>query len=192
MERGAGYNVTVFPAIETRMNGVPESQANLILIKSVLVGPIFSSYDPNGYVTEKKFKPIVQFEHDHTRNTEPYTMSVSVQNSTSQGSEWEGAVQFSTDVKLGIIGKVNATAGVTHKQVRSTNEAVGTSGSLTVAPRKTGYIKFWYKGQTTGGILRTYTYNTENPYKKYYLETPIKATLYRSNYLDVFSESWQS
>jgi len=181
---------TIFPATETTVNGVPESK--IVRPMDVMVGPIFAGYSPSSYITNDRFKPIVQFDHDNRRNSSPYTMSVNVTKSEAQGSEWSGSVNFTAEIKAGILGKVNTTAGVEHKQTRATNEAVGVTGSFTVSAGKMGHIKFWYKGKTTKGTLRHYSYNTANPSQKYYTDTPINATFYRSNYLDVFSEAWQN
>lgn len=183
-------SVTVFPATESTVNDVPESQ--IIRPMDVMAGPYFYSYNPNTNSINNKFKPIVQYDQDNSRNSGSVTMSVSVQKSTTQGSEWGGNVEFTGEIKAGILGAVSTKIGGSYKQTRSTNEAVGASASMTVSPGKIGHIKFWYKGRTTGGSLRTYTYNTANPSVRYYLDTPINATFYSADYLDVWGESWQS
>ena len=97
---------------------------------------------------------------------------------------------FNAEIKAGILAKVGTSAGYTHKETRNTNEAVGVTGSMIVDPYKTGYINFYYKGRTSGGTLRYYTYYTGDMIKHYF-NVPISATCYRASYLDIFSEAYQ-
>ncbi|MBO8162354.1 MAG: hypothetical protein H0Z34_01395 [Brevibacillus sp.] len=184
--------VTVAPATETTQNGIPESElADMVRPTDVIVGPVFHSYDPDGYVTVKKFREIITFEHDNTRNSKPYNMSVTVTRSESQGSEWNGSLEFTGEIKAGILAELNSTVGVEHKTTRATNEAVGAKGDMEVDPGKTGFIRFWYKGRTTDGTVRVYYYNTADPSNRTYVDKAIDATVFVADHMDVFSEAWQ-
>ena len=118
---------TVAPATESTVNGIPESQ--IIQPMDVIVEE-FVSYNPTSYVTNNRFKSIVIFDHDNTRNSQPYTMSVTVTNSTSQGSEWSGSITFTSTIKTAILGKVSTAVGISHKDTRTTNEAVDVQDQL--------------------------------------------------------------
>jgi len=179
---------TVAPATESTINGIPESQ--IIKPMDVFVQN-FVSYNQNSYVTIDRFKSIVTFDHDNTRNSQPYTMTVTVSNSTSQASEWGGSITFTAGIKMGILGSVNTAVGITHKDTRTTNEAVGASGSTVVPAYKTGHIKFWYKGRSTGGTLTYSQYFTQDPTNIVYGTVPVSATFYATN-KEIFSEAWSN
>lgn len=97
-------SVTVFPATESTINGVPELELKIIHPRDVLVGPFFDSYNPTTNSINNKFKEIIQYDHDNTRNSTSATMSVSVQKSNAQGSEWGGNVEFTGEIRAGIMG----------------------------------------------------------------------------------------
>ncbi|MCY9664963.1 hypothetical protein M5X11_08340 [Paenibacillus alginolyticus] len=182
-------NVVTSPATETTVNGIPESQ--LMTTQDVTIGPYFDSYTPNSNSTVLKFKKIASYSHDNSRNSTEFPMEVSITYSTSQGSEWSGSISFTGEIKAGIFAKLGATIGGGYKDARSTNEAVGIKGGpLKVPAYKWGYIDMWYKGQATGGLLRTYTQNTADLSVKYYKDTLINATVFKSDYVDVHSEAW--
>ncbi len=179
--------VTVFPATETTINGIPESQ----LITPKVVFPwIFSHYDPDHHSTNHEFKEIVQFDLNNTNNTSIAPMLVTVTSSSSQGSEWSGSVDFTASVKTGVFGGLEAQTGIEYKEYRSTNEAVGLEAGMNVDPGKYGHIKFWYKGETTDGDLVYYRYNDYTGEKEYKYE-PIDATFYISDSLKYTAETWQ-
>ncbi len=185
--KSKSINMSVYPPTESTINGIPESQ----LISPKVVFPwIFDYYDPDNNSVNQKFKEIVQFNHDNTGNSTIYNMTVTVSSSESQGSEWSGNVEFTASVKAGIFAGVEAQTGTGYKEYRSTNEAVGVSGSMDVLPGKYGHIRFWYEGETTDGTLVYYRYNDYTEEKEY-MYKDVDATFYSSDYLDVFSEAWQ-
>ncbi|QTH42046.1 hypothetical protein J4772_31820 [Cohnella sp. LGH] len=185
------FNEIVYPSTETTINGVPESE--IIRPMDVLAGPYFDSYtpDPSSQVRVPMFRQIASFSHDNTRNSQPFPMSVTITNSTSQGSEWTGSVSFTGEIKAGIFAKISATVGGSYKETRTTNEAVGmTAGPLSVPAYKTGYINVWYAAQKSGGTLRTYTYNTQNPSVRYYTNHQVITKVFKADYVDLHSQSW--
>ncbi|OAB32715.1 hypothetical protein PMSD_17245 [Paenibacillus macquariensis subsp. defensor] len=185
------YNAVYSPATESLINGVPESQViEQPSTRDVLVGPIFYSYTPNYKTRVAEFKEIALYSHDNTKNPNKYNMSVSVQKSSAQGSEFGGSISFTYEIKAGIFGGLESTLGGSYKETRSTNEAVGVVGGGDINPYKMGYVKFWYAGVQNGGLLKTYTYNTSDINKRYYKDTTINAKVYDSNILDVHSKAW--
>lgn len=182
-------NEITFPATETTINGVPESE--IMSPMDVTLGPYFESYTPNYNGRLEKFRQIAAFSHDNTRSSVIFPMSVTITNSTSQGSEWSGGVSFTGEIKAGIFAKLSATVSGSYKDTRVTNEAVGiTGGPYQVPAYKTGYINMWYAAQTSGGTLRTYTVNTSNPSQRYYKDTVVNLKVFKADYVDVHSEAW--
>ncbi|ATF13599.1 hypothetical protein A616_16920 [Brevibacillus brevis X23] len=186
-------SVIIAPATPDVHKGNPEKSKpqGINTPNDVIVGPIFDGYDHNKFIEVDKFRQIAVFSHDNRRNVKPYTMKVSVSKSESQGSEWSGNIQFTGSIKAGILADIEASVGAEYKDSRTRNEAVGAEGSFEVSPKKKGFIGFWYRGQTSKGVLKTYTYYTANPTKRTYKETPINATVYESDYVNVHSDAWE-
>lgn len=63
----------------------------------------------------------------------------------------------------------------------------------TVPAGKVGHINLYYKGYKIGGRLTVWTANTSNPSQsKRYATYDVNSTLYPSDTLDIFSESYNA
>ena len=113
--------------------------------------------------------------------------------SASQGAEWSGNVEFTAEIKKKIIESLKGTLGISYKETRTTNEAVGYKVVHTVPAGKVGHINLYYKGYKIGGRLTVWTANTSNPSQsKRYATYDVNSTLYPSDTLDIFSESYNA
>ena len=179
-----GVSVSVTPAEGDIVNGIEESSNGGISTMDVNAGPYFSKYTPNKKKHIQRFKLIASFTYvNNTKNTAKH--SVTVSESSSKGSEWNGNIQFTADIKTKILAKAGASMGFGLKQSRSKNEAVGYTAEMKVSPRCKGTLKVYYGGWKTYGELKTYTFNTATPNKKVYKTTEINATSYKSKSLDI-------
>lgn len=183
--------VWIAPSTETMINGQPEG--SMITPRDVIIGPYFYSYAYNVKTQVDKFRVIGKFTHSNKLGTSVDPMNVTVTNSTSQGSEWSGSIQFTGEIKAGILGEIKAQGGGSYKSSRVTNEAVGYSVSHEVAPGKIGHIDLYYRGYKIGGKLTTWTaFTGDMEGSKRYSTQDVYATLYPSDYLDIYSESYDS
>lgn len=65
--------------------------------------------------------------------------------------------------------------------------------AYTVPAGKVGHINLYYKGYKIGGRLTVWTANTSNPSQsKRYATYDVNSTLYPSDTLDIFSESYNA
>lgn len=120
-------------------------------------------------------------------------MEAQITNSASQGAEWSGNVEFTAEIKKKIIESLKGTLGISYKETRTTNEAVGYKVVHTVPAGKVGHINLYYKGYKIGGRLTVWTANTSNPSQsKRYATYDVNSTLYPSDTLDIFSESYNA
>lgn len=183
--------VWVAPETETLINGIPESQTPMVT--DVIMGPYFYRYDYNQKTTVDKYRHIAHFSHDNRLNKLSEQMEAQITNSASQGAEWSGNVEFTAEIKKKIIESLKGTLGISYKETRTTNEAVGYKVVHTVPAGKVGHINLYYKGYKIGGRLTVWTANTSNPSQsKRYATYDVNSTLYPSNTLDIFSESYNA
>ena len=97
------------------------------------------------------------------------------------------------EIKKKIIESLKGTLGISYKETRTTNEAVGYKVVHTVPAGKVGHINLYYKGYKIGGRLTVWTANTSNPSQsKRYATYDVNSTLYPSDTLDIFSESYNA
>lgn len=184
-------SVWIAPSTETTINGQPETSA--IMPRDVIIGPYFHSYVYNVRTPVDKYKIIAKFTHSNKLGTSKDLMTATVTSSTSQGSEWSGSVQFTGEIKVAILGEIKAQGGGSYKSSRVTNEAVGYSVTHNVAAGKVGHIDLYYRGYKIGGRLTTWTaFTGDMEGSKRYSTTDVYATLYPSEYLDIFSDAYDS
>lgn len=136
--------VWVAPETETLINGIPESQTPMVT--DVIMGPYFYRYDYNQKTTVDKYRHIAHFSHDNRLNKLSEQMEAQITNSASQGAEWSGNVEFTAEIKKKIIESLKGTLGISYKETRTTNEAVGYKVVHTVPAGKVGHINLYYKG----------------------------------------------
>ena len=152
-----------------------------------------SAYDYNQKTTVDKYRHIAHFSHDNRLNKLSEQMEAQITNSASQGAEWSGNVEFTAEIKKKIIESLKGTLGISYKETRTTNEAVGYKVVHTVPAGKVGHINLYYKGYKIGGRLTVWTANTSNPSQsKRYATYDVNSTLYPSDTLDIFSESYNA
>lgn len=98
--------ITYEPPQETLINGIKESQVP----NPRIIGydkPIFVNYKPNaGAKTVYKFKKIASVVWNNTRGSSPHPITLSIQSSSKVGSEFNGSVKFTGEIKDGILGKI--------------------------------------------------------------------------------------
>lgn len=158
--------VWVAPETETLINGIPESQTPMVT--DVIMGPYFYRYDYNQKTTVDKYRHIAHFSHDNRLNKLSEQMEAQITNSASQGAEWSGNVEFTAEIKKKIIESLKGTLGISYKETRTTNEAVGYKVVHTVPAGKVGHINLYYPLQpknrkaiylnSTNGILACMTF----------------------------------
>lgn len=183
--------MVVSPATETIINGQPESQ--IPMLTDVIMGPYFYQYQYNQKTTVNKFRQIATFTHDNRLNDSAATMEAQVTRSEAQGSEWNTSCQLTADIKNKIIAALKAQVGISYKSSRSTNEAVGYKVTHTVPAGKVGHISLYYRGYKIGGKVTVWTANTMNPTQsKRYSTYTVESTLYPSQDLDIYSESYNA
>lgn len=134
--------VWVAPETETLINGIPESQTPMVT--DVIMGPYFYRYDYNQKTTVDKYRHIAHFSHDNRLNKLSEQMEAQITNSASQGAEWSGNVEFTAEIKKKIIESLKGTLGISYKETRTTNEAVGYKVVHTVPAGKVGHINLYY------------------------------------------------
>lgn len=111
------------------------------------------------------------------------------ENSTVKGTISQSFYQVNAKTDVTVKG----TLGISYKETRTTNEAVGYKVVHTVPAGKVGHINLYYKGYKIGGRLTVWTANTSNPSQsKRYATYDVNSTLYPSDTLDIFSESYNA
>lgn len=179
------------PATETMINGQPESSIPATV--DVLIGPYFSNYINRKTEQIDEYKLIAKFKHDNRNGSASAAMKAQITVSEAQGGEWGGNVNFTDEIKTGIISSLKASVGVSYKASRSRNEAVGYSVDYTVPRGKIGHVDLYYRGTKVTGQLTTWSANTSGiSSSKRYSTCDITAVLYPSDNLDIYSKSYDT
>lgn len=180
--------VTVSPATETTINGIPESEYNNYQTRDV-IARTFYSYKNNVTGKVDNFKLCASFRHDNTLSPNAATMRGQVTRSEAQGSEWEFSGHIGGEFKVPILAKAEAQAGASYKMQRSKNEAVGYEVEMTVPAYKVGYLDLYYSGRKIGGVATYKQFNTANPSNYIFVKEDVNATVYNADSLEVSSKS---
>ena len=183
---------TIMPATETTLNGVPESKLNNSRQPRDVIGRIFHSYSNNSRSTVPYFKLIATFAHNNLIGSEPDDMTATVTRSTSQGSEWTFSGSTSAKFKVKILGELEATLGLSFKDSRVTNEAVGYTAHRKVPVGKIGHIDVYYEGEKIGGVATYKQFYTANPSSVVYYKEDVNATVYNRNYVAINSKGYDT
>lgn len=147
--------VTYAPEQPSLVNGVVEDPKGgyVPFDPPIYTDPVFVSYSPTTQTDVTYFKLIGSTYVDNRTNPNPFILKFKVERSERVGSEWSGSVKFTEEIKLGIMGKMSVEAGISVKEYREINEAVGVEGQMTVSPRKQGRLEAYYGGRSSRGSL---------------------------------------
>lgn len=184
--------ITYEPPQETLINGIKESKVP----NPRIIGydkPIFVKYKPNASAkTIYKFKKIASVVWNNTRGSSAQPIKLDIKNSNKVGSEFNGSIKFTGEIKAGILGKIGTEVSGGAKEIREANEAVGwTFGSYKVPAKKWGGIDAWWQGRSSHGSLGVKYVDTgsSSGYTSVrYIDMDTKVHTKTSK--DIYGESW--
>lgn len=151
--KGTGI-ITVAPATQTTVNG--KVSDDTITNRAITLGPFFKSYSGTNS-TIAFFKLIGSSYNDNRNSTTPFVINYLISSSASQGSEFSGSITLSGEMKASVVAKIGASVQGGCTLTKSTNSAVGISGTMTVPAKKQGRLEAYYAGISSGGTLYYYT-----------------------------------
>jgi|GEM_PF-5185841 len=137
------------PPRESTVNGVPESEMVQPLVDVTRTN---YRYDPSAssYVT---FWQYIGGTSAYNGGPNVGRLEFEVKQSARTGSEWNVSGTISAELKLSVILKLGATVGGGYKEYREEDEAYGASWGIDVSPGKTGWIKAYWGGMNTSGLV---------------------------------------
>jgi uncharacterized protein YlbG (UPF0298 family) len=146
--------------------------------------PKFVSYTQNSYETVNEFKMVKQHTIDKTGNDKYVDEVIDMPYDDYVEAEWFGNIDFTDDMKSGILSEVFEKTGVEHFGSRDIYDY---GGKMYVDEGDKGYLEFWFEGGETQGFLK-YSLLDEFNNINYY-EMPMSAILFSSS-TDVTSKAW--
>lgn len=149
--------------------------------------PRFVSYTQNSYEPVQEFKMIKRKVIVESGSEEIFNEEVEDHGGYLY-ADWFGNINFTDEIKEGIISEVNKVTGIGHIKSRNVDDSIGFNGFSDVKPVEKLYIDYWFKGVETQGILEYSLLDTFNEVQHF--KIPVSANLFTDS-TDVYSKAWQ-
>ncbi|MBW5446235.1 hypothetical protein GE107_09205 [Cohnella sp. CFH 77786] len=146
-------SVTYAPESPTTINGVPETSDSGGRITPMLNYKVSTTYNASTGYPVQYFKLIATATHDNRNSAGLFKLGLKIEQSTSQGSEFSGNIEFSGEVKVAIFAGIQSKVGYSVKETRSYNEAVGWNGTMDCPAYKYCTFDAFYEGVASGGTV---------------------------------------
>lgn len=150
--------------------------------------PKFVSYTQNSYETVDEFKMVKRIVIDKTGSEEAYKEKIDMPYGDNVNAEWFGNINFSNEIKEGVLKQINEDTGVGHLYNRNPNDLDGFDVSLDAEQGEKAYLEYWFSGVETQGILKYSLLDVFGQVENF--EIPVSAILF-TDFIDVYSKAWQ-
>lgn len=147
--------------------------------------PRFVSYTQNSYEPVREFKMVKRHTFYGAGNGEADTEEIEMPYGNHVNADWSGNINFTDDIKAGVLSKVNEETGIEHFESRDIYDYAGT---MDVGHGEKAYLEFWFEGGETQGIIEYSLLDEFNDIN--YYKIPMAAILFTSS-VDVDSKAWQ-
>lgn len=142
------------------------------------MGTEIIGYNSNQEYAIPYWKRIASTSFNNSKNPNSADLTLSIQRSSQQGSEFSASVEVSASAKAIMLANIGVKVGCGVKETRATNEAVGCTGHVSVPPHSQGSIVAYYEGISSHGTATIRQYETSSDQGYYDYTAPAGAIVF--------------